>query len=154
MTTPLKPPFTAESAALKVRAAEDAWNSRQPERVAQAYSVDSTWRNRDRFLVGRETTVEFLTDKWSRELDYRLAKSLWCFTDTRIGVRFQYEWHNPDGLWFRSYGNELWDFDEAGLMFRREASINDVAIGEPDRRFHWAAPGPRPSDDEGIPLVR
>ena len=152
--TDLRPPFTAETARAKVRAAEDAWNSRDPGRVALAYSEDSEWRNRDRFLRGRNEIREFLTGKWARELDYRLTKSLWSFTDNRIAVRFQYEYHDSAGCWFRAYGNELWEFDEAGLMRRREASINDVSIEESERRFRWVAPGPRPADDEGIPGVR
>jgi nuclear transport factor 2 (NTF2) superfamily protein len=144
------PPFDAASAAAKVQAAEDAWNSRDPERVSLAYSEDTVWRNRDRFLTGRTEVVAFLTDKWARELDYALRKSLWSFTDDRIAVRFQYEWHDADGQWWRSYGNELWEFDEQGLMRRREASINDAAIAEADRRIT----GPRPEADRGrdIPL--
>ncbi|GAA4316640.1 nuclear transport factor 2 family protein [Klenkia terrae] len=144
------PPFDAASAAAKVQAAEDAWNSRDPERVSLAYSEDTVWRNRDRFLTGRAEVVAFLTDKWARELDYALRKSLWSFTDDRIAVRFQYEWHDADGQWWRSYGNELWEFDEQGLMRRREASINDAAIAEADRRIT----GPRPEADRGrdIPL--
>jgi nuclear transport factor 2 (NTF2) superfamily protein len=152
--TVIRPPFTLESATAKVRAAEDAWNRRDPQRVSLAYSEDSEWRNRDRFLRGRDQIREFLTGKWQKELDYRLAKSLWCFTDDRIAVRFQYEYHDTHGRWFRVYGNELWEFDEAGLMRRREASINDVPIGEHERRFRWPAPGPRPLDDAGIPAVR
>lgn len=150
----LVPPFTMETALAKVRAAEDAWNSRDPERVALAYSVDSQWRNRDTFVTGRDEIRTFLSGKWDRELDYRLTKALWGFRENRIAVRFQYEWHNTGGQWFRSYGNELWEFDDAGLMRRREASINDVAIAEAERRFRWAAPGPRPIDDSGIPDVR
>ncbi|MFI4854760.1 MAG: DUF1348 family protein [Phycisphaerales bacterium JB065] len=150
----LLPPFNTETALAKVRAAEDAWNSRDPERVALAYSPDSEWRNRAEFVRGRDQIRAFLQSKWSRELDYRLAKSLWGFRENRIAVRFQYEWHDTDGRWFRSYGNELWEFDESGLMRRREASINDVAITEAQRRFHWPAPGPRPLEHEGIPEVR
>ena len=144
------PPFDAASAAAKVQAAEDAWNSRDPERVSLAYSEDTVWRNRDRFLTGRAEVVAFLTDKWARELDYALRKSLWSFTDDRIAVRFQYEWHDADGQWWRSYGNELWEFDEQGLMRRREASINDVPITEADRRIT----GPRPEAERGrdVPL--
>lgn len=149
----IRPPFTQESAKLKVRAAEDAWNSRDPHRVSLAYSEDSQWRNRSQFVRGRDQIREFLTDKWEKELDYRLTKSLWSFTENRIAVRFQYEYHDPDGRWFRAYGNELWEFDDEGLMRRREASINDVAIGEDQRKFHWSAPGPRPEDDLGIPEV-
>ena len=148
-----RPPFALESAIAKVRAAEDAWNSRDPQRVSLAYSEDSEWRNRDRFLQGRHQIREFLAGKWERELDYRLVKSLWSFGDNRIAVRFQYEYHDALGQWYRAYGNELWEFDAEGLMTRREASINDVAIMEADRRFHWLAPGPRPSVDDGIPLV-
>ena len=147
---PPLPPFTAETAAQKVQAAEDAWNSRDPQRVAGAYTPDSVWRNRDAFLQGREQIVEFLTAKWEREQDYALRKSLWAFHDNRIDVRFQYESRDRSGQWWRSYGNELWEFDEHGLMARREASINDVAIEESDRRIH----GPRPEDERGqdIPL--
>lgn len=151
---PITPPFTPDTAPAKVRAAEDAWNSRDPDRVALAYSPDSVWRNRDRFLRGRDEIRTFLQHKWSRELDYRLAKALWGFRENRIAVRFQYEWHDTTGRWFRSYGNELWEFDDAGLMRRREASINDVAIDEADRRFRWPAPGPRPESHPGIPDVR
>ncbi|MFG0260132.1 MAG: DUF1348 family protein [Phycisphaerales bacterium JB041] len=150
----LIPPFTLETAVAKVRAAEDAWNSRDPERVALAYSPDSQWRNRDRFVQGRGEIREFLREKWDKELDYRLAKALWGFRDNRIAVRFQYEWHDPEGRWTRSYGNELWEFDEAGLMRRREASINDVPIAEADRRFRWPAPGPRPQSHPGIAALR
>jgi hypothetical protein len=132
---PPLPPFTAETAALKVKAAEDAWNSRDPARVAGAYTEDSVWRNRDEFIRGRGEIQAFLERKWARELDYRLRKSLWSYTDRRIGVRFQYEWHDAQGRWYRSYGNELWEFDDEGLMRRREASINDVPIAESDRRF-------------------
>jgi len=147
---PPYPPFTAETAAQKVQAAEDAWNSRDPERVSLAYTPDSVWRNRDTFLQGREQIVAFLTAKWERELDYALRKSLWAFHDHRIGVRFQYESRDHDGQWWRSYGNELWEFDEQGLMRRREASINDLAISESERRIL----GPRPDDERGadIPL--
>lgn len=144
------PPFTPETARQKVRAAEDAWNTRDPHRVALAYTPDSVWRNRDRFVTGREEIVAFLTDKWERELDYALRKSLWDFHGNRIAVRFQYECRDTDGRWWRSYGNELWEFDEHGLMRRREASINDVPIRESDRRIF----GPRPADEDGtdIPL--
>ena len=148
------PPFTLDSAARKVRAAEDAWNSRDPDRVALAYTEDSAWRNRGEFVTGRDQIRSFLAGKWSRELDYRLAKELWAFTDNRITVRFRYEWHDEAGNWFRSYGNELWEFDAEGLMRRREASINDVPIREQDRRFFWPAPGPRPADHPGIPDLR
>ncbi|TWT38991.1 nuclear transport factor 2 family protein [Blastopirellula retiformator] len=150
----IAPPFTRESALQKVRLAEDAWNSRDPERVSRAYSLDSQWRNRSQFVTGREQIVRFLAGKWERELDYRLTKSLWAFDDNHIAVRFQYEWRDADGNWFRSYGNELWEFDDDGLMRRREASINDVPIDAGERKFHWPAPGPRPADDRGIPEVR
>ncbi|MEO7069757.1 MAG: nuclear transport factor 2 family protein [Nostocoides sp.] len=128
------PPFTAASAAQKVQAAEDAWNTRDPERVASGYSPDTVWRNRDRHVEGREAVIAFLTDKWQRELDYRLRKNLWAFSDDRIAVRFQYEWHDATDQWYRSYGNELWQFDQDGYMVRREASINDVPIAAEDRR--------------------
>lgn len=150
----LIPPFTLETATRKVRMAEDAWNSRDPARVALAYSEDSVWRNRGEFVTGRDAIVKFLTGKWDREREYRLIKSLWSFGENRIAVRFQYECHNSTGQWFRSYGNELWEFDDRGLMRRREASINDVPIAESDRRFFWPAPGPRPEDHPGIPDVR
>ena len=150
----IAPPFTLDTATRKVRLAEDAWNSRDPDRVALAYSEDSVWRNRNVFLVGRDEIRKFLADKWDRELDYRLVKSLWAFTDNHIGVRFQYEWHDATGNWFHSYGNELWEFDDRGLMCRREASINDVEIHENERTFFWPAPGPRPSDHPGIPNVK
>jgi uncharacterized protein len=149
-TRPPLPPFTATTAAMKVQAAEDAWNTRDPEKVARAYTIDSVWRNRDLFIAGRDEIVAFLTQKWERELGYALRKSLWCFDDNRIAVRFQYESHDRDGRWWRSYGNELWEFDEHGLMRRREASINDLEIDETDRRIF----GPRPADERGhdIPL--
>jgi nuclear transport factor 2 (NTF2) superfamily protein len=131
----IKPPFTQETAKAKVQAAQDAWNSRDPDRVALAYTVDSDWRNRDEFLQGREEIKAFLSRKWAKELDYRLRKELWCWTENRIAVTFQYEWHNPVGHWFRSYGNELWEFDDEGLMRRRIASINDVPITENDRKI-------------------
>jgi nuclear transport factor 2 (NTF2) superfamily protein len=129
------PPFTEETARAKVKAAEDAWNTRDPVRVAGAYTEDSVWRNRDEFVRGRAEIKAFLEQKWARELDYRLRKSLWSFTDRRIAVRFQYEWHDAAGRWYRSYGNELWEFADNGLMRRREASINDVGIAERDRRL-------------------
>lgn len=155
MPTPtvLVPPFSRETALAKVRAAEDTWNSRDPERVALAYSQDSAWRNRSTFLKGREQITQFLQQKWKRELDYRLAKALFSFTDNRIAVRFRYEYHDSSGQWFRAYGNELWEFAEDGLMRRREASINDLAIAESERTFHWPAPGPRPLDAIGIESI-
>ncbi len=145
---PPLPPFTAEAAARKVQAAEDAWNTRDPEKVSLAYTEDSVWRNRDAFVTGRAQIVAFLTAKWERELDYALRKSLWTFHENRIAVRFQYESHDHDGQWWRSYGNELWEFDEHGLMRRREASINDVAIAESARRIF----GPRPEHEHGAEL--
>ncbi|QEY11466.1 nuclear transport factor 2 family protein [Cellvibrio sp. KY-YJ-3] len=129
------PPFTAETALKKVQAAEDAWNSRDPERVALAYTPDSEWRNRDQFFSGRESIVKFLQAKWNKELDYRLKKELWAFTENRIAVRFEYEWHDAEGQWFRSYGNENWEFAENGLMQRRFASINDVKISAEERKI-------------------
>jgi nuclear transport factor 2 (NTF2) superfamily protein len=140
------PPFDEDTATQKVQAAEDAWNTRDPERVSLAYTEDSVWRNRDRHVVGRAQIVEFLTEKWERELDYALRKELWGFRGNRIAVRFQYESHNADGQWFRSYGNELWEFSDEGLMRRREASINDTPISEADRRIH----GPRPESERGL----
>ena len=149
---PPVPPFDLQSALTKVQAAEDAWNTRDPQRVALAYTPDSVWRNRDQFLTGREQIIAFLTAKWERELDYVLRKSLWTYRGNRIAVRFQYECHDAAGQWFRSYGNELWEFADNGLMQRREASINDVPIQESDRRLF----GPRPEDERGeghdIPL--
>ena len=142
---PPLPPFTAATAAQKVQAAEDAWNTRDPERVARAYTTDSVWRNRDRFVAGRLEVVAFLTQKWERELDYALRKNLWCFDGNRIAVRFQYESHDREGQWWRSYGNELWEFDEHGLMLRREASINDLRIDENERRIF----GPRADAGRG-----
>jgi nuclear transport factor 2 (NTF2) superfamily protein len=142
------PPFTEETAPRKVQAAEDAWNTRDPERVALAYTPDSVWRNRDRFVTGRSEIVALLRDKWARELDYALRKELWGFRGNRIAVRFQYECHDADGQWWRSYGNELWEFTEEGLMSRREASINDLRITEAERRIH----GPRPEGERGVPL--
>lgn len=142
------PPFDRAAALQKVQAAEDAWNTRDPERVASAYTLDSVWRNRDAFIVGREAIVEFLVGKWQRELDYALRKALWSFGDDRIAVRFQYESHDRDGQWFRSYGNELWEFDGDGLMRRREASINDVPIAEAARRYF----GPRPESERGLDI--
>lgn len=149
-TSILCPPFDLEKATTKVRAAENAWNSRDPYRVSLSYTEDSIWRNRDRFIQGREEIEKFLAGKWMRELDYRLIKELWAFEDNRIAVRFQYEWHNEDSQWFRSYGNELWEFDTNGLMRRREASINDVPIQQQERRFLWPAPGDRPESHAGL----
>ncbi|MGN6600411.1 MAG: DUF1348 family protein [Actinomycetes bacterium] len=146
---PPLPPFDAETAAIKVRKAEDAWNGRDPVKVAGAYSVDSVWRNRAEFLQGRDAIVAFLQRKWARELDYRLIKEMWAFHDNRIAVRFAYEWHDDSGSWFRSYGNENWEFDEHGLMRRRLASINDLPIAESDRKYHWPL-GPRPDDHPGL----
>jgi nuclear transport factor 2 (NTF2) superfamily protein len=148
-TRPPLPPFTAETAAQKARMAEDAWNSRDPVRVAGAYTVDSWWRNRSEFFQGREAIEAFLRRKWAGELDYCLVKEVWAFTANRIAVRFAYESHDGGGQWFRSHGNEQWEFDEAGLMRRREASINDVRIAETDRLFRWPL-GPRPADHPGL----
>jgi len=146
---PPVPPFTAASAARKARLAEDAWNTRDPERVAGAYTADSHWRNRAEFLAGRDAIVSFLQRKWVRELDYRLIKEVWAFTENRIAVRFAYEWHDDSDHWYRSHGNEQWEFDESGLMRRREASINDIPIAETDRLFRWPA-GPRPDGHPGL----
>ena len=146
---PPLPPFTLETAIKKTRLAEDAWNTRDPARVSLAYTPESRWRNRSEFFQGRPAIVEFLTRKWQREQEYRLIKELWAFHGNHIAVRFQYEWHDDQGNWFRSYGNEQWEFDENGLMQRREASINDVPIAEADRKFHWPA-GPRPADHPGL----
>lgn len=143
------PPFTLETAIQKVRMAEDAWNTREPERVALAYTEDSRWRNRAEFFQGREAIIAFLKRKWAKELDYRLIKELWAFHGDRIAVRFQYEWHDDSGFWYRAHGNEQWEFDADGLMRRREASINDVPISPADRRFRWPA-GPRPKDHPGL----
>jgi len=148
-TRPPLPPFTFESAAEKARKAEDAWNTRDPQKVSLAYTLDSKWRNRSDFVTGREAIVDLLTRKWARELDYRLIKELWGFHENRIAVRFQYESHDASGQWWRSYGNEQWEFDENGLMRRREASINDVKIAEANRKFHWPL-GPRPADHPGL----
>ncbi len=148
-TRPPLPPFTLETAIIKVRAAEDAWNSRDPQRVSLAYSPDSRWRNRAEFLTGREQIVAFLHRKWARELDYRLIKELWAFADNRIAVRFAYEWHDDSGNWFRSYGNENWEFNERGLMTMRHASINDLPIREQDRKYHWPL-GSRPDNHPGL----
>jgi len=146
---PPVPPFTAETAAQKVRAAEDAWNGRDPDTVAGAYTPDSRWRNRAEFLSGRAEIVGFLRRKWARELDYRLIKELWAFAGDRIAVRFAYEWHDDSGQWFRSYGNENWQFDAEGYMAVRHASINDLPIREAERLFRWDH-GPRPADHPGL----
>ena len=146
---PPLPPFTRETAIQKIRMAEDAWNSREPERVSRAYSVDSRWRNRAEIFSGRDAIVAFLTRKWARELDYRLIKELWAFTDERIAVRFAYEWRDDSGHWFRAYGNENWAFDENGLMRERHASINDLPIAESARLYRWTQ-GPRPADHPGL----
>ncbi|MBU6248394.1 MAG: DUF1348 family protein [Xanthomonadaceae bacterium] len=149
MQRPPLPPFTEETARQKVRMAEDAWNGRDPARVALAYSPDSRWRNRAEFLQGREAIEAFLTRKWQRELDYRLIKELWAFRDNRIAVRFAYEFHDDSGQWYRAYGNENWEFDEHGLMRLRIASINDLPIAEAERRYHWPH-GRRPDDHPGL----
>jgi len=146
---PPLPPFTAESAAQKARAAEDAWNNRDPLKVAAAYTPDSRWRNRAEFFSGREAIADFLRRKWAREMEYRLIKEVWAFHENRIAVRFAYEWHDDGGNWFRSHGNEQWQFAEDGRMARREASINDVAISEAERLFRWPL-GPRPADHPGL----
>ena len=148
-TRPPLPPFTLETATQKVRLAEDAWNSRDPVRVSLAYTPDSQWRNRVEFLEGRKAIQAFLARKWNREIDYRLIKELWAFHENRIAVRFAYEWRDDGASWFRSYGNEMWEFDEGGLMRRRFASINDLPIGENERKFHWPF-GRRPDDDPGL----
>jgi len=148
-TRPPLPPFTPETAAQKVRLAEDAWNSRDPDRVSLAYTVDSRWRNRAEFLEGREAIVAFLRRKWSKELDYRLIKELWAFRENRIAVRFAYEWHDDSGSWFRSYGNENWEFDGNGMMRRRIASINDLPLAGADRLYRWPL-GRRPDDHPGL----
>jgi len=147
---PPLPPFTLETATEKVHLAEDAWNSRDPARIARAYTVDSKWRNRAAFIEGREAIEAFLAHKWERELEYRLIKEIWGCRENRIAVRFSYEWHDVSGQWFRSYGNENWEFDEHGLMRRRLASINDAPITLEDRKFFWDAPGPRPTDHPGL----
>jgi nuclear transport factor 2 (NTF2) superfamily protein len=149
VSKPPLPPFTSETAAQKVRLAEDVWNSRDPDRVVQVYTENTRWRNRAEFPAGREQVHAFLTRKWARELDYRLIKELWAFTDTRIAVRFAYEWHDDSGHWFRSYGNEKWEFTAQGLMARRFASINDLPIDESQRRFHWPL-GRRPDEHPGL----
>jgi uncharacterized protein len=149
MSRPPLPPFTAETAAVKARLAEDAWNSRDPERVSLAYTSDSRWRNRSEFFAGREAIVAFLTRKWQTELEYRLIKEVWAFHGNRIASRFAYEWHDATGQWFRSHGNEQWEFDPQGLMCRREASINDVRITLEQRKFHWSQ-GRRPEGHPGL----
>ena len=148
-TRPPLPPYTAETAAQKVRLAEDAWNSRDPEKVSLAYTPDSKWRTRAEFVTGRAEIVQFLQRKWARELDYRLIKELWAFTENRIAVRFAYEWHDDAGNWFRSYGNENWEFDDSGLMRRRIASINDLPISEAQRLYHWHL-GRRPDGHQSL----
>jgi nuclear transport factor 2 (NTF2) superfamily protein len=147
---PPLPPFTRDTAVQKIRAAEDGWNSCNPERVSLVYTADSVWRNRAEFMRGRAEIVAFLTRKWAKELDYRLIKELWAFTENRIAVRFAYEWHDDSGSWFRSYGNENWEFADNGLMRRRLASINDLPIRDADRKFHWDRARPRPADHPGL----
>lgn len=149
-TRPPVPPFTHETAVQKVRGAEDGWNSCDPNRVSLAYTADSTWRNRAEFVAGRPAIVAFLTRKWAKELDYRLIKELWAFSDNRIAVRFAYEWHDDSGNWFRSYGNENWEFAANGEMQRRLACINDLPIREADRKYHWDRAAPRPADHPGL----
>lgn len=146
---PPLPPFSAETAATKVRLAEDAWNSRDPQRVSLAYTPNSVWRNRAEFVTGREEIVRFLTRKWNRELDYRLIKELWAYTENRIAVRFAYEWHDDSGNWYRSYGNENWEFNEQGFMHRRIASINDLRISPEERKYDWPL-GRRPDHYPGL----
>ncbi len=146
---PPLPPFTLETATQKVRAAENGWNTRNPEKVALAYTIDSQWRNRSKFVKGREEIILFLQDKWAKELDYRLIKEIWAFNDVRIAVRFAYEWHDDSGNWFRSYGNENWEFNKNGLMQYRMASINDLPIKESERKYHWVL-GPRPENHPGL----
>jgi nuclear transport factor 2 (NTF2) superfamily protein len=146
---PPLPPFTLETAVEKVRKAENAWNTRDPAQVALAYTADSNWRNRAEFLAGREAIIAFLTRKWNREFDYRLIKEIWAFRENRIAVRFAYEWHDDSFNWFRSYGNENWEFNVAGLMQRRIASINDLPIAEKERKYHWPL-GPRPDDHPSL----
>ena len=151
-TSPIIPPFTEESATRKVRLAEDLWNTRDPEKVILAYTPNTIWRNRTEFLSGREDVKTILQRKWRKELDYRLIKELWGFRNNRMAVRFAYEWHDDSGHWYRSYGNELWEFDEAGLMERRIASINDLTIPESERRYHWPL-GRRPDDHPGLSAI-
>jgi uncharacterized protein len=147
---PPLPPFTFETATQKVRLAEDAWNTREPERVAGGYTIDSRWRNRTEFFDGRDAIIAFLRRKWAKEFDYRLIKELWAFHDNHIAVRFQYEWHDESGSWFRAHGNEQWEFDENGLMRGRDASINDIPIRAEDRKFLWQPLGPRPANHPGL----
>ena len=149
-TRPPLPPFTRETAIQKVRGAENGWNSCNPQLVSQVYTPDSYWRNRSEFVRGREQIIAFLSRKWAKELDYRLIKDLWAFTDNCIAVRFAYEWHDDSGSWFRSYGNENWEFADNGLMQRRFASINDLPIKESERKYHWDRSGPRPADHPGL----
>ena len=149
ISTALVPPFTRETAALKVRKAEDNWNSRNAQQVALGYTPDSAWRNRTEFITGRDEIVRFLTHKWQHELDYRLIKELWAFGGDRIAVRFAYEYHDDSGQWYRAYGNENWEFNQDGIMHHRHASINDLRITEPDRLFHWPL-GPRPEGHPGL----
>jgi uncharacterized protein len=151
---PPLPPFTAATAAQKVRAAEDGWNGRNPEKVALAYTPDSRWRNRSTFLHGRAEIITFLAHKWQSEHEYRLIKELWAYTNNHIAVRFAYEWHDDAGQWYRSYGNENWAFDAQGLMSDRHASINDVAIAENERKFRWARSGVRPDEHPGLSELR
>ena len=146
----LTPPFTKETAVKKIRAAEDAWNSRNPEKVSRAYSPDTIWRNRSQFVLGREQVVSFLTHKWKTELEYRLVKELWAYDDSRIAVRFAYEYRNLQGQWFRAYGNENWEFDDKGLMRERHASINDLPIKESERKLHWDTDAVRPANSPGL----
>jgi nuclear transport factor 2 (NTF2) superfamily protein len=150
MSRPPFPPFTPETAIQKVRMAEDAWNSRDPIRVSLAYTEDSIWRNRSEFFTGRPAIIDFMTRKYAQEHDYRLIKEFWACFENRIAVRFQYEYHDATGQWWRAYGNENWEFDAAGLMSWRQASINDIKITEAERRFHWPAPGPRPVEHPGL----
>lgn len=149
-TRPPLPPFTRETAIQKVRGAEDGWNSCNPERVSLVYTTDSKWRNRAEIFQGRDKIVEFLTRKWKHELDYRLIKELWAFTDNRIAVRFAYEYHDDSGNWYRAYGNENWEFDDNGLMRARHASINELPIKESERKYHWDRSGPRPADHPSL----
>jgi uncharacterized protein len=149
-THPPLPPFTQETAAQKVRGAENGWNTCNPELVSHVYTLDSYWRNRSEFVRGRPEIIAFLTRKWAKELDYRLIKELWAFSGNRIAVRFAYEWHDDSGNWFRSYGNENWEFADNGLMWKRYACINDLPIKESERKYHWNRSGPRPSDHPGL----